>query len=258
MYAYGQFPPTKYFTENLSWYTQYDNFERVIQKADPDVVVSVHPLCQHIPLPIVKKMNEKRASSRLPISFLTVVTDLGGAHSTWFDKRCDFCFIPSKAVYEIARRNKISPNKLVMHGLPIRPAFWKAGMSKEKIRKRLGLENSKTALLMGGGDGVGNLMKIATTLASKLKEYAGKTQVVVVCGHNKRLVEQLEKKSKSLAWPQNVNLVVKGFMTNIDEFMSGSDCLVTKAGPGTIAEAMTRGLPLVLSSFLPGQVKPNI
>jgi 1,2-diacylglycerol 3-beta-galactosyltransferase len=33
---------------------------------------------------------------------------------------------------------------------------------------------------------------------------------------------------------------------------------VTKAGPGTIAEAMTRGLPMVLSSFLPGQEAGNV
>ena len=36
--------------------------------------------------------------------------------------------------------------------------------------------------------------------------------------------------------------------------MAACDLFVTKAGPGTIAEAMVQGLPMVLSSFLPGQV----
>eukprot|EP01035_Chromulina_nebulosa_P022951 gene22951-29732_t len=40
--------------------------------------------------------------------------------------------------------------------------------------------------------------------------------------------------------------------------MAASDCLVTKAGPGTIAESMIRGLPIVLSYFLPGQEYGNI
>lgn len=35
--------------------------------------------------------------------------------------------------------------------------------------------------------------------------------------------------------------------------MGAVDCIVTKAGPGTIAEATTRGLPVMLSAFLPGQ-----
>ena len=50
----------------------------------------------------------------------------------------------------------------------------------------------------------------------------------------------------------------KDIMNNIDEYMSASDCLVTKAGPGTIAEAMIRGVPVILSSFLPGQEEGNV
>ena len=40
--------------------------------------------------------------------------------------------------------------------------------------------------------------------------------------------------------------------------MAASNLLVTKAGPGTIAEAMILGLPLVLSTFLPGQESGNV
>jgi 1,2-diacylglycerol 3-beta-galactosyltransferase len=195
-------------------------------------------------------MNKNRDAAKNPISFVTIVTDLGGAHPTWFDKRTDFCFVPSKAVYKIATQNGMPPEKLVMHGLPIRPSFWKPSPPKEKVRKVLGLRDVRTALVMGGGDGVGNLVNIATELAKKLQQSAKESQVVVVCGHNDKVAKQLEAR----AWPANVNMVVKGFMSNIDEYMSASDCLVTKAGPGTIAEAMIRGLPLVLSTFLPGQV----
>merc|ERR1712146_111054 len=39
---------------------------------------------------------------------------------------------------------------------------------------------------------------------------------------------------------------------------TASNILVTKAGPGTIAEAMIVGLPLVLSTFLPGQEAGNV
>ena len=181
-----------------------------------------------------------------------MVTDLGGAHPTWFDKRSDFCFVPSEAVYDVARKCGIMASKLVKHGLPIRPSFWKPGAPKGIVRKKLGLENVRTALVMGGGDGVGSLTGIANELAAKLTESPQRSQVIVICGHNKRVADQLRSK----VWPANVNMVVRGFETNIDEYMSGSDCLVTKAGPGTIAEAMTRGLPLVLSTFLPGQVPP--
>merc|ERR1711862_144014 len=45
---------------------------------------------------------------------------------------------------------------------------------------------------------------------------------------------------------------------NMDEYMRASDILVTKAGPGTIAEASICGLPCILSSFLPGQEEGNV
>ena len=40
--------------------------------------------------------------------------------------------------------------------------------------------------------------------------------------------------------------------------MRASDILVTKAGPGTISEAMNAGLPMILYSRLPGQEDGNV
>lgn len=88
MYIYGLFPPTKALTEIFSWRGSYDKFKTAIRTANPDLVVSVHPLCQLMPITIVKEMNtERKPEDKIP--FITVVTDLGGAHSTWFDRRVD-------------------------------------------------------------------------------------------------------------------------------------------------------------------------
>lgn len=42
------------------------------------------------------------------------------------------------------------------------------------------------------------------------------------------------------------------------EYMAAVDCIVTKAGPGTIAEACICGLPVMLSGHLPGQETGNV
>eukprot|EP00595_Chromulina_sp_UTEXLB2642_P003824 CAMPEP_0196767688 /NCGR_PEP_ID=MMETSP1095-20130614/41858_1 /TAXON_ID=96789 ORGANISM="Chromulina nebulosa, Strain UTEXLB2642" /NCGR_SAMPLE_ID=MMETSP1095 /ASSEMBLY_ACC=CAM_ASM_000446 /LENGTH=213 /DNA_ID=CAMNT_0042136229 /DNA_START=876 /DNA_END=1517 /DNA_ORIENTATION=- len=142
-----------------------------------------------------------------------------------------------------------------MRGLPVRPPFWKAAPLKVELRQRLGLsEDAKTVLLMGGGDGVGDLKSIACEIGKKLGELKSKAQIIVVCGHNKKVVDLLQ----SHRWPNNVKVQIKGFVNNVDEYMGASDCLVTKAGPGTIAEAMIRGVPIILSSFLPGQEAGNV
>ena len=61
--------------------------------------------------------------------------------------------------------------------------------------------------------------------------------------------------------PQSSPLVIVkplGFVTNMAEYMVAADLLLTKAGPGTIAEAASLGLPVLLTSFLPGQEEGNI
>jgi len=56
----------------------------------------------------------------------------------------------------------------------------------------------------------------------------------------------------------NVDIMPLGFLTNIPEYMVAADVLVSKAGPGTIAEAASVGLPIMLTSFLPGQEAGNV
>lgn len=52
------------------------------------MVVSVHPLCQDIPLKILSYLDsngQTRDAKARTTPFATVVTDLGGAHPTWFN-----------------------------------------------------------------------------------------------------------------------------------------------------------------------------
>jgi 1,2-diacylglycerol 3-beta-galactosyltransferase len=126
---------------------------------------------------------------------------------------------------------------------------------------------------MAGGDGVGVLVDIVTAVAKRMSG-AKETQLVVICGNNSDMVNMLLKFINALfnddctqisslsgsnrIWPQGIHVIVHGFVQNVDELMGASDLLVTKAGPGTIAEAMILGLPLVISTFLPGQEEANV
>ena len=56
----------------------------------------------------------------------------------------------------------------------------------------------------------------------------------------------------------DVNVVGLGFVTKMAEYMVAADVLVSKAGPGTIAEAAALSLPVMLTSFLPGQEEGNV
>ena len=238
----GTFKPSQVIQSILTKRTSFKPFKSVIEHCDPDVIVSVHPLTQDIPLCVTKK-KAKNGDSRIP--FVTVVTDLGGAHPLWFDSRCDLCFVPSEPIYKLALKAGLSPSQIRMHGLPLRSGFWKPERrSKDKVRSELGLRTGlPTALVVGGGDGVGGLTAIAEQLAAGLGGAAAAScggdggnndatyQLVVVCGSNKKLQASLEAQAAAEAFGKGVHVSVQGFVKNMNDFMAASDCIVTKVAP---------------------------
>ena len=260
-YDFTGYPVTRLFSEIISHLTSYESFKVAIAERMPDLIVSVHPLCQYMPTRIVAEINRELSiidPSRSPMKFCTVVSDLIDCHQTWFSGNADAIFVPTQQVYDLCLSGSedVDPRKVRIHGLPIRPEFWNPiTATKESMRSELGLANMRTVMLMAGGDGVGALVDIVTNVANKV---AGSipTQLIVICGKNETMVADLT--SPTRVWPTGVTVVVKGFINNVDQLMTASNILVTKAGPGTIAEAMIVGLPLVLSTFLPGQEAGNV
>ncbi|MCL4396278.1 MAG: galactosyldiacylglycerol synthase, partial [Chloroflexi bacterium] len=105
-----------------------------------------------------------------------------------------------------------------------------------------------TALLVGGGEGMGRLYDIAREIdRARLP-----IQLVVIAGRNRRLYDRLA----AAEWHIPVSL--QRFVTNMPDWMHASDVIITKAGPGTISEALACGLPILLSGFLPGQEEGNV
>ena len=67
-----------------------------------------------------------------------------------------------------------------------------------------------------------------------------------------------EDKTRDVKPTGKVSVIGLGFVTKMAEYMVASDVLVSKAGPGTIAEAASLSLPVMLTSFLPGQEEGNV
>jgi 1,2-diacylglycerol 3-beta-galactosyltransferase len=80
----------------------------------------------------------------------------------------------------------------------------------------------------------------------------GEFGLAVIAGRNERLRAELQ----AVDWP--VPTFIYGFERRIPEMMQAATLLVTKAGPGTISEALNAGLPMVLYSRLPGQEDGNV
>jgi 1,2-diacylglycerol 3-beta-galactosyltransferase len=210
----------------------------------PDVIVSVHPLLNHAAL-------RARADAGIKVPLITVITDLGRVHEGWLLPEADLTVVPAREVYQRAIERGVPPERLRLLGHPVHPKFEDVSETKAEIRKSLGLPPDKAiALLMAGGEGGGKLLPTTLALAkSKLPFH-----LVVVTGRNAALKAKLEELAPSLATP----MTVLGFRNDVPELMRASDLLVTKAGPGTIAEASIAEVPVVVYDFVPGQERGNL
>jgi 1,2-diacylglycerol 3-beta-galactosyltransferase len=210
----------------------------------PDVIVSVHPLLNHAAL-------RARADAGLRVPLITVITDLGRVHEGWLLPEADLTVVPAREVYQRALERGVPPERLRLLGHPVHPKFEDVSETKAEIRKGLGLPCDRPiALLMAGGEGGGKLLPTTLALAKSRLPF----HLVVVTGRNAALKAKLEELAPQLPTP----MTVLGFRNDVPELMKASDLLVTKAGPGAIAEASIAEVPVVVYDFVPGQERGNL
>jgi 1,2-diacylglycerol 3-beta-galactosyltransferase len=216
---------------------------RLFYNEAPDLIVSVHPLLNHVSVRVLRKV------LHTDIPFVTVVTDLVRAHPTWFCPHVDACLVPTQAVRERALRYGMPYQRVEVVGQPVGLKFAAGVGEKTYLRKTLGLELDRpTVLVAGGGEGMGPVYETTRAIAM----HVSNAQLVIVAGRN----AHLQQKLNATAW--EIPTHVYGFVRNMPELMGASDVLVTKAGPGTISEAFIAGLPVIISSFVPGQEEGNV
>lgn len=215
-------------------------FQRLVKEHPSDLIVSVHSLANE---PVLRALGKDRPP------FVTVVTDLVSVHASWYHRYVDLCLVPTEAARRRALAAKLTPKQVRVVGLPVAARFCQPPGDRQAIRAQLGWPQDRPiVILVGGGEGMGPLEKTAKAIwKAKLP-----ITLVVIAGRNKQIKEKLE----SSAHP--IPTFVYGFVREMPDFMRAADVLVTKAGPGTISEALNAGLPMILYSHLPGQETGNI
>ena len=214
---------------------------RALVRGHPaDLIVTVHPFANSFAL---------RALGKNRPPFITVVTDMVTTHALWFDRRADLILVPTEIARQRALKYNMPEEKVHVVGLPVADQYCKPKGRKSTLRKKLGWPLDKPIVLMvGGGEGMGPLAKTAREIDASGLDLG----LVIVCGRNQRLKASLEAQT----W-ENPTLIY-GFTRDMPDFMRASDFIVTKAGPGTIAEALNAELPIILYSKLPGQEDGNV
>ena len=212
----------------------------LVQKHPADLIVTVHPFANSFAL---------RALGKNRPPFINVVTDMVTTHALWYDNRADLILVPTETARLRAVKYNMPPEKVRVVGLPVADCYCRPIGNKRALRKKLGWpEDKPVVLLVGGGEGMGPLAKTAQAIDASGLDLG----LVIVCGRNQRLKASLEE----CDWENPTRIY--GFTHDMPDFMRASDFIVTKAGPGTIAEALNAELPIILYSKLPGQEDGNV
>lgn len=218
---------------------------QLLERTRPDVIVSVHPLLNHIALQAMRDIGVR-------VPFITVITDLVSIHTAWVAPGVTVCVTPTEAARDYAIAAGLPPKRVRLLGMPIDPKFaTQPTTTMEERKAALGLDPElPTILLVGGGEGAGGLRQAAYALA----RLSLRAQLVIVTGRNRTLYNELEHEREAFGMPTTI----LGFVHNMPELMLAADVVATKAGPGSISEAMACGLPIVLTGYIPGQEEGNV
>lgn len=215
--------------------------KKLLANHPSDVIVAAHLAAISVGLWALGKNRTRR--------FISVVTDPVTTHALWFDRRADLILVPTKYARERAIAYHMPPEKVFVVGQPVSDRYCAPPGDKRALRAKLGWPQDKMiVLLIGGGDGMGPLARNAKAIDESGLDLG----LVVVAGRNAKLQKRLEARQ----W--NIPARVYGFTHELPDFMRAADAVVTKAGPGTIAEALIAGLPIILNSRVPGQEDGNV
>jgi UDP-N-acetylglucosamine:LPS N-acetylglucosamine transferase len=205
------------------------------------VVVSVHPLTQHI---FARVLKELKLADRIPL--VSVVTD--PYYGFWKGWACDDVTLYLVAT-EGARQQLIdygiAPGRIKISGMPVHHKFVYPGESAARAARRaLNLDPEKfTVFVNAGWEGGGNVPQIFRELVRGKLD----VQAIFLAGRN----EELKLEAESLASTASFPVKVIGYSEHVEQLMGAANVMISKLGGLTTFEAFACRLPIIADAITP-------
>ena len=213
----------------------------LFEKWCPHVVVSVHPLTQHI---FARVLKELRLDETIPL--VTVVTD--PCYGFWKGWACDDVRLYLVASEE-ARRQLIdygvAPERIKVSGMPVHPKFdLPDERTAQAARSALGLDPDKfTVFVNAGWAGGGNIPAIFRELVRGDLD----VQAIFLAGRN----ESLREEAESIAAHAKFPVKVIGYSEHVEQLMQAANVMISKLGGLTTFEAFACRVPVIADATTP-------
>ena len=211
----------------------------LFQRWCPHIVVSVHPLTQHI---FARVLKEFGLAERIPL--VTVVTD--PYYGFWKGWACDDVRLYLVASDEARRQlidYGIAPERIKVSGMPVHPKFSFPGDDAARVaRTALGLDPDKfTVFVNAGWEGGGNIPLIFRELARGELD----VQAIFLAGKN----EALKSEAESIASEAKFPIKVIGYSDEVEQLMRAANVMISKLGGLTTFEALSCRVPIIADAI---------
>ncbi|HEX6922277.1 MAG TPA: glycosyltransferase [Bacillales bacterium] len=215
---------------------------KMLNTIRPSVVVSTCPISAGM-------VSALKEYGLIDVLTITVITDYS-THSYWIYPGTDRYLVGSEEVEHGLRQQGVDGERITVTGIPVDPKFsWK--LNCKDLEQKYGMGRGRpTVLITGGGYG---MIRKGHSILQTLEAVPFDLQLIVVCGHNRRLFHQLEQ--EAVLSRHHVHLT--GYVDYIEELMAISDLMITKAGGLTVSEAIAMNLPMLLYPSIGGQEYDN-
>ena len=217
---------------NISAYRYFSSeyLKKLVKQAKPDIIVSTFPT------PALSLLKDKE------IPIVNIITDYH-FHKSWLTKGALRYYVATDETEKELMKLNVEKQRVKKFGIPIAEKF-----DKWLQDNKLAI-NKKTVLLSAGAFGVSTDF---SKLIGKILLKNNDTQIVVICGKNRELKNELE-----MNYAEQERVKILGYTENMREWMQTADVLITKAGGVTISEALASNIPLILFNPVPGQEMEN-
>ena len=168
------------------------------------------------------------------IKLINVATDYH-AVPFWEETKPDYFVIPHSSLKREFIEKGFKEEILLDFGISVSSSF-------SKVKNNLNLPTNKDIVLITSGSmGFGKMKDIVKSLLDNIPNI----YVVAICGNNQTLYSALKELN-------NKNLLVKGFIDNINEYIAASAIVLTKPGGLTSTEVATLRKPMIHIMPIPG------
>lgn len=231
----------------LGWWLSLKLTQELLVEEQPNVVIATHAYCLSALADAKQKMDK-------PFHLVSVPTDYHINHF-WVHPHIDSYIVAHEQLASVLTNEyQVSPDKIHVHGIPVRPAFREAGKKdKPGWRAELGLSLERFTVLVSGGEGGhGGIQEVLF----ELMKVQDPLQIIVITGKNTKLHMQLEAWLRLETSLHHI-VFIKGYEPQMWQWIGAADAYVSKPGGISCAEALALKTPLILYRPLPGQERRN-